>query len=274
MVTIAASYHFTLGPLVAVLSGAPVQTQPAVPAYPWPEGKRVALSLSFDDARLSQIDAGLALFDKHGVKATFYVVPSSVEKRLDGWKRAVAAGHEIGNHSLNHPCSGNFPWARKNALEEYTVEKMRAELEAANRRVKELLGVTPEVFAYPCGQKFVGRGKETRSYVPLVAELFLSGRGWMDEAPNDATYCDLAQVTGIEMDGKSFEQMRAVVEKAREAGQWVVLGGHEIGTQGAQTTRIAMLERLIKYAKDPANGVWLAPVGTVSRYVKERQVTR
>jgi peptidoglycan-N-acetylglucosamine deacetylase len=265
------SYSYALGPLLAVLSGTTGQTQTAKPAYPWPEGKRVALSLSFDDARLSQIDVGMALLAKHGVKATFYVVPGDVERRLEGWKRAVAAGQEIGNHSLNHPCSGNFPWSRRNALEEYTIDKMRGELEGANKRLRELLGVTPEVFAYPCGQKYVGRGTGTRSYVPLVAELFLSGRGWMDEAPNDPTYCDLAQVTGMEMDGKSFEQIRAVVERAKESGHWLVLGGHEIGKQGTQTTRIAMLERLIKYAKDPANGVWLAPVGTVARYVKERQ---
>ncbi len=207
------------------------------------------------------------------MKATFYIVPSSVEKRLDGWKKAVASGHEIGNHTLSHPCSGNFAWSRMKALEEYTLDKMRAEMEGCNRRTKELLGVTPETFAYPCGQKFVGRGVETKSYVPLTAELFVAGRGWMDEAPNDPMYCDLAQLTGIEMDNKSFEQIRSIIEKAKETGQWVVLGGHEIGKDGPQTTRVAMLQRLLKYATDPANGIWVAPVGTVAKYVREHRAT-
>ena len=37
----------------------------------WPEGKTAALSLTFDDARLSQVDQGLPLLDSYGVKATF-----------------------------------------------------------------------------------------------------------------------------------------------------------------------------------------------------------
>src|SRR5260221_9413972 len=73
--------------------------QNARPAFHWPEGKKVAVSLSFDDARPSQMDVGLPLFDKYGAKVTFYVNPRSLEKRLDGWKKAVAGGHEIGNHS-------------------------------------------------------------------------------------------------------------------------------------------------------------------------------
>jgi peptidoglycan/xylan/chitin deacetylase (PgdA/CDA1 family) len=233
------------------------------------------VSLTFDDARLSQIDVGMVVFDRHGVKASFYVSPPSVEKRLEGWKKAVAAGHEIGNHSLHHPCSGNFPWAREKALEDYTLEKMREELMAANRRIHELLGVTPETFAYPCGQKFVGRGRETRSYVPVVAELFLAGRGWMDEASNDPVFCDPAQLMGMEMDGKEFDQILPVLEQAQKDGLWLVLGGHEIGEGGRQTTRVAMLEKLLAYARDPAHGLWIAPMGTVARYVREqRQAVR
>jgi peptidoglycan-N-acetylglucosamine deacetylase len=258
-----------LAPLLflALLLGQTAPARQSAPAFKWPAGKRAALSLSFDDARASQVEVGTALFDRHGAKATFYVVPSSVERRLEGWKKAVAAGHEIGNHSLNHPCTGNFAWARQKALEDYTLERMRHELVETNRRLKELLGVVPESFAYPCGQTFVGRGLDTRSYVPLVASLFQSGRGWLGEGPNDPAFCDPAQLTGIEMDGKDFEQLLPLLEQAREAGLWVVLAGHEIGQGGRQTTRKAMLEKLVPYALDPANGLWLAPVGAVARHV-------
>jgi len=240
-------------------------------SFSWPDGKRAALSLSFDDARQSQVDVGLALLDKHKVKATFYVVPSAVERRLEGWKKVVASGHEIGNHSLNHPCTGNFAWSRQKALEEYTIEKMRDELQQANRRIKELLGVTAESFAYPCGQTFVGRGVDTRSYVPVVATLFSSGRTWQDETPNDPGFCDLAQATGVEMDGRDFEQILPILEKAKEVGQWVALAGHDIGQDGPQTTRVAMLEKLIRYANDPANMIWIAPDGTIAKYIRERR---
>ncbi len=259
-----------LFPLALLLSVLAFAQQPST-SFTWPEGKRAALSLSFDDARQSQVDVGVALLDKQKVKATFYVVPSAVERRLEGWKKVVASGHEIGNHSLNHPCTGNFPWSRQKALEDYTVEKMRDELKQANRRIKELLGVTAESFAYPCGQAFVGRGIDTKSYVPLVATLFSSGRTWQDETPNDPGFCDLAQSTGVEMDGRDFEQILPILEKARETGQWVVLAGHEIGQDGQQTTRVTMLEKLMNYANDPANKIWIAPVGTIARYIRERR---
>jgi len=243
-------------------------TSPGASPFPWPAGARAAVSLTFDDARPSQVDVGLPIFDRHGVKVTFFLVPATAERRLAGWKQAAAAGHEIGNHSLDHPCTGNFAWSRANALEDYTLERMRQQLLGANERLRERLGVTPEVFAYPCGQTFVGRGLDTRSYVPLVAATFVAGRGWLGEAPNDPERGDLAQVLGMEMDGKDFEQVRALLEQARRDGSWLVLAGHDIGEGGVQTTRAVMLEKLLPYLRDPANGFWTAPMGTVAQAIR------
>lgn len=241
------------------------------PAFTWPAGKKMAISLSFDDARASQVDTGTALLDTYNIKATFYVQPPTVKNRLEGWKKAVAGGHEIGNHSISHPCSGNFLWSRNNALEDYSLRQMKSQLEEANKQIEELLGVKPEVFAYPCGQTYVGRGKHTKSYIPVVADIFLSGRGWLAESANDPSYCDMAQLTGIEMDGKDFEELLPVIQAAQKNGQWLVLAGHEMGNSGPQTTRLAMLKKLIAYAQDPANGIWIAPVGTIGRYVNEHR---
>lgn len=237
----------------------------------WPDGAQVAVSLTFDDARTSQVDVGLPLFERFDAKVTFYVVPGAVEERLDGWRAIVAAGHEIGNHTLVHPCTGNFPWARERALEDYTLEKMRAELTTANERIEQLLGVQPVSFAYPCGQTFVGRGMETHSYVPVVAELFESGRGWLDEGPNDPAFADFAQLTGMEMDGKNFDEILALIEQSRATGAWLVLAGHEIGQSGPQTTHVDMLEALLEYAANPEHGIWIAPVETIARYLVDQR---
>lgn len=250
------------------LSGEILFAQQAESTFAWPEGKQIAISLSFDDARASQVDAGTALLDQYGVKGTFYVVPNSVKQRLEGWKRAVTSGHEIGNHSFNHPCTGNFPWSRQKAIENYTLKKMRNELILTNKAIKELLGVEAEVFAYPCGQTYIGRGENTKSYVPVVSKLFLSGRGWLDEGPNAPQFCDLAQLTGMEMDGKDFDQILPLIENAKKSGAWLVLAGHEMGGSGNQTTRLSMLKKLIEYAQNPANGIWIAPVGTVAKYIQ------
>lgn len=256
------------GILAALLAGlGSVAAAEPASGFDWPNGYRAAVSLSFDDGRPSQPDLGLDVLERLGAKATFYVVPVRVEERLDGWRRMAAAGHEIGNHSLRHPCTGNFEWSRDAALEDYTISQMREELKEASRVLRKLLGTSPETFAYPCGQTFVGRGKKTRSYVPLIHREFVAGRGWLDETPNDPRFVDLAQISGMSMDAQDFPEVRALVENAREAGQWLVLAGHDFGDSGPQTTRVGMLEELIPYLRDPANGIWLATVGEIARYI-------
>ena len=242
--------------------------------FVWPEGQRGALSLTFDDARLSQVDIGLAVLERLGAKATFYVQPSNVEKRLDSWKKMTAAGHEIANHTIVHPCSGNFPWARNKALEDYSLQKMNDELVEANRQIKALLGVTPVSYAYTCGQTFVGRGLDARSYIPVVASLFLTGRSAYDETPNDPLFCDFAQLASFDMDAKTFDQLLPILEQTKKQGGWLILMGHEINKDGNQTTRLDTLEKLTAYANAPENKLWTAPVATIARYVQQQRAPR
>ena len=247
--------------------GSKAKPEHAHSSFQWPEGKRAAVSLSFDDARLSQVDTGLDLFRKLGIKATFFLEANNIEQRLAGWKQAVADGHEIGNHTMTHPCTANYAFSLNNALENYDLEQMGAQLDGANAQIQKLLGVTPKTFAYPCGQKF-GRGLDVRSYVPLVADRFLVGRGYLDESPNDPNVCDLAQAMGTPFDGMDFAQMKTAVDEAIQQGRWVIFVGHEIGRKGYQITDVQALEELAAYLKAPANGVWVGTVEEVGRYIQ------
>ena len=239
--------------------------------FQWPEGKKMAISLTFDDARLTQIDKGIPLFDKYNVKGTFYVSPNNMIKRLDGWKAAVRNGHDIGNHSLLHPCTVNYGWPPEAQLETYTLQRMRTELDSASVVVKNLLGIQTLSFAYPCGETFVGKGVNLKSYIPVVASLFESGRIWLSEGPNDPVYCDMAQLTGMELDGKSFDQIKALIESARKKGQWLILAGHEINNDGRQTSLLTTLEEICKYALDPANGIWIDNVHNIASYIRTKR---
>jgi peptidoglycan/xylan/chitin deacetylase (PgdA/CDA1 family) len=259
--------------LIALFLAAPTLLPAQSPpnAFRWPDGKRVAVSFSFDDARASQVDTGIPLLDKYGVKATFFVNPPNLKKRLDGWKKAAASGQEIGNHTNSHPCTVNYPFSSKNALEDYSIARIDEEMDGATRDIEQLLGVKPVTFAYPCGQKFVGRGTGVKSYVPEVARRFLAGRGWLDEGSNDPVRCDLAQLVAIMSDGLTFEEMKDQASTAAAQGGWLVFAGHEIGNGGRQTTRAADLEQFIRYASDPANGIWLNTVRAVAEYVQARR---
>ena len=194
-----------------------------------------------------------------------------MKQRLDGWKDAVRKGHDIGNHSLLHPCTVNYGWPPEAQLETYTLQRMRIELDSASAVIKNLLGVQTVSFAYPCGETFVGKGVNLKSYIPVVASLFESGRLWLSEGPNDPVYCDMAQLTGMELDGKSFDQVKALIESAKKKGQWLILAGHEINNDGKQTSLLSTIEELCKYASDPANGIWIDNVHNIASYIREKR---
>lgn len=244
----------------------------AKPEFVWPAGIRGAVSLTFDDGRTSQADNGVPLFDRFGVRATFYVTPSRVPQRLDVWRRAAAAGHEVAAHTLTHPCTGNFGFtgARGPTLETMTLEQMEAEILESNAQIEQLVGVPPVSFAYPCGQKFVGRGESLKSYVPLIARHYLTGRGWRDEYFNAPDRCDLAQLAGIEFDGVDFEDVRPQIDEAARTGNWLVLAGHDITEAGGrQTTKTATLEAICRYCTDSANGIWIDTVGAIGAFIRK-----
>ena len=258
--------------LVLALLLSPGRPGAQAPAFEWPNGRRAALSLSFDDGRATQMDAGLPVLGQLGLKVTFYVVPSAIERRQTAWRAAAQAGHEIGSHSLNHPCTGNFGWARRKALEDYTLPQMDRELEQAGVEIKRITGVMPTTFAYPCGQTFVGRGAATASYVPLISRRFLAGRLWQGETANDPAFVDLSQVHAVSMDDRDLASLRPMLDAAADEGRWLVLAGHDIGDQPApQTTRVSLLRALAEYVGAAERGYWVAPVGTVAEYVAKRR---
>lgn len=61
------------------------------------------LALTFDDGPTSPYtDEVLQILDKHHVKATFFVMGVHAKSNIPLLKKMVAAGHEIGNHSMYH----------------------------------------------------------------------------------------------------------------------------------------------------------------------------
>ena len=140
-----------------------------------------------------------------------------------------------------------------------------------NAAIERLLGIRMHTFGYPCGQKYVGTGKKLRSYVPVVAEHFLAGRGWLGESTNNPIICDLSQLLGMEIDDMRFEEMQALTVEAARRGTWLLFAGHDIGPQAHQVTIEAELEKYCRYITDPANGVWVATVKEIAEYIIEQR---
>jgi peptidoglycan/xylan/chitin deacetylase (PgdA/CDA1 family) len=227
-------------------------------------GRRAACTLSFDDARASQLTVAAPILGAHGVRASFYVLPEPVRADPAPWIGLLASGHELGNHSSTHPCSGNFAFSRANALEEHDSVTIAADIDAASAALTELCATTPATFAYPCGQSFVGRGAARTSYVPLVAERFIAGRGYGAETANDPDRCDLAHLEGIAIDGLGVAELDALLADALRTGSWLVLVAHDVGSPGYQTLDAHALDRFCaSLAGEP--DVLSAPLAEVAR---------
>lgn len=233
---------------------------------PLPNRARVALSLTFDDARDSQLDVAVPILEAHGLRATFFVLPVPVSRRQAEWRALVEHRHEIGNHTVSHPCSANFGFSRTNALEDYSLERMEAEIDEASDRIERLLGVRPGSFAYPCGQSFVGRGEDRTSYVPLVARRFAAARGYGSETSNDPQSCDFTHLEAFTVDGCGARELVGFVDQPDATGRWVIMAGHDVGEGTQQTVFTDALEAVCHRAAQP--DVWVAPVAEVAQHLR------
>ncbi|MBQ7096859.1 MAG: polysaccharide deacetylase family protein, partial [Clostridia bacterium] len=118
-----------------------------------PETEKV-VALSFDAAWGNE-DTGrlIEIMDKYGVKTTFFVVGSWVDKYPESVKQLHDAGHEIMNHSNSHP-----------HMTELSVEKMKEEVNKCDEKIKAITGVKPTLFRAPYGDynnAVVGAMRET-----------------------------------------------------------------------------------------------------------------
>ncbi|HEU0173058.1 MAG TPA: polysaccharide deacetylase family protein [Blastocatellia bacterium] len=61
------------------------------------------VALTFDDGPTPGVtEEVLSTLNEEGVKATFFVIGSELERNLEEGRKIVAAGHELGNHTYSH----------------------------------------------------------------------------------------------------------------------------------------------------------------------------
>lgn len=155
-------------------------TASAIAAEPvdWPGGARTAVSLSYDDALHSQLDHAVPALNEYGFKATFYVTvgAEAMRERLGEWRALARQGHQLGNHTIYHPCSGSRPdraWVEPhNDLDRQSVAQIRREIAVANTFLEALDGSTRRTYAATCYERLAG-GED---YWPAIEDLFAGVR--------------------------------------------------------------------------------------------------
>lgn len=237
---------------------------------PWPASCQGAISLTFDDGLASQLNIAIPMLDNYGLQATFYVNPrDNYQEQLIPWRAAALTGHEIGNHTVSHPCSKNFAFisdAGRRGLEEMSLNDIEQEIIEAGRRIS---AVIPEQratsYGYTCYQPFVGRGPTRQSYVPVVAKHCVAGRG-RGERPNDPRYCDLWYLWSTPCERMTGTELVGLAEQAIAQGRWAILTFHGIN-DGHLHVAEGDLQELCAHLAHHRERVWTAPVATIAQQV-------
>src|SRR5574339_1305791 len=180
---------------------------------PW-KGKKCAVVLTYDDAIDQHLDNAIPVLDSLGLRATFYLTAFSIsmQTRLNEWKKLPAKGHELGNHTLYHPCIGGKgrEWVSKEYdLNNYTVKRMVDETRMTNLFLKALDGKTKRTFAFTCCYMKIGDS----SFINAMKNDFVAARAVRNEM-HKLNEIDLYNVDCYMVNGETAEQMIEWVKKA------------------------------------------------------------
>jgi hypothetical protein len=220
-----------------------------VRASTWHAGRRGAMSVSVDDSQQS----GFEKLNAVGFKGTYYLWGLTPYAPFAGYS---AAGMELGSHTVDHPCFAvNEPTRR------YELEANIAGI-IANTGVPEAEVIS---FAWPCG-------RTTIKDQVIAADYFLSSRGYNFndlEDPSPQNWMNLKSFNSHENDALDLNpfappnpvDLKPLVDAAEAQGKWFNLVLHTFNND----------DDAIAYAVE--KDVWVAPIGSVVKYIQQRDRT-
>lgn len=237
--------------------------------FEWPDGKKAAVVFTYDDGLDGHLDVAVPQLDKFGFKGTFYCTGNSqsLYNRTDEWRAIAKNGHELGNHTLFHPCDGaKFDWVKSEYdLNKYTKDQLLTELRTANTLLKAIDGKTERTFGFTCSNYIAG-GED---FTDNIKEMFVAARcdGLVPvNMENYKTY----KTPSWGVSSPSAKELIAYVEEAKAKGTIAVFMFHSVGggylNVGADEHR-ALLQYIKENEADYFTGTFL----DVMKYIKANQ---
>ncbi len=218
---------------------------------PWPDGKKAAVSLSFDDNLVSQLDIAIPEMEKYGFKGTFFLVAqwfddlATWDGLAERWKEAAQSGHEMGSHSYSHRY---LTW-----LED---EELASQVVGSKEIIERWIGEgNCRIFRHPWGD----RDDRTNE---LVRQTYL----WNSD--------DLPACTRVSGSGqRDVSKLRQMIERTIADEGWFVSVFHGIG-RDFMSIPLPDFRHYVAYLDSLSDSVWVAPMGEVIRYATEREAAR
>ena len=249
----------------------PLQQTDTSSKRPW-KSKKCAVAITYDDAINEHLDNAVPVLDSLGLKATFYITAYSpaCAKRLKEWRGVAARGHELGNHTLFHPCMGNMPgreWVSKERdMTTYTVQRMVDEIRMTNIFLEAIDGKTTRTFAFTCGDMKIGDS----SFMNGLKNDFVAARAVRNEM-HTIDQVDLYNLDCYVVNNNTADEMIEWVKKATETNSLLVILFHGVGGGNALNASLPAHRQLLRYLKQHENEIWVAPVREVAEYIKKYQ---
>lgn len=234
--------------------------------FSWPEGQSVAVSLSYDDALDSQLDYAIPALDGAGLRGSFYLTLSSsvVSERVEEWRAAASRGHELGNHTIFHPCSKRVnEWVKSyHDMDHYVIDEVREEIALANRLLHIIDGRSERTFTIPCGDTQTVEG----DYLPAVRDLFVGIKG--DPVGLPAGFAVVFVVQDL-----SGQELIDLVENASNNHRLINVLFHGVGGDYLAVSADAHAE-LVAYLASNRDRYWTDTYLSIIRHARAAQHKR
>ena len=173
------------------------------------------LALTYDDGPNDPCTQQmLDLLERHGVKATFFLIGKFVQQRPEIARAVVAAGHSIGSHTWDHP---NLIFC--------SPAEVRRQLEQTRQAILDATGIETNLFRPPFGARRPATLRTLRS-------LGLQPIQW--------------SVTCYDWSAKSADKIVAHAERQIRGGDVILLhdGGHR-GMGADRSRTVEASERIL-----------------------------
>jgi peptidoglycan/xylan/chitin deacetylase (PgdA/CDA1 family) len=236
----------------------------------WPNGAGAAVSLTYDDGRMNHLDLAIPDLELFKFRGTFYLTHDNpyVELSVDRWRAAYSRGHEIGNHSYNHPS--------REELSGYDANDILAEVGYGALWLKRIIGPDPDrSFAYPGGELAIGAGNNDKdSFTSAISRYHKVARA-AGGPPNDPLKVRLP-ITILSAslfdtpNGFRLDDLRNYCELARRHGHWAIIMFHDViapddDPPGANQISQNVHRQFLGYLR--LEPFWVAPVQEVANYI-------
>jgi peptidoglycan-N-acetylglucosamine deacetylase len=232
------------------------------------EGTTSAIVLTYDDALESQLEFALPQLESAQLRGTFFLDGDISPAEMLRWRAVAAKGHELGNHSLFHPCPrAMLPDRVSYHTENYDVARMLAEIAVMNNVLFGIDGRTARNYSLPCSQALVGGTDYTEPLrrSGLIRFARTGGDQW-NSVVTDFSKLDLLRVPSFgPVDSPSGTELIAYVERVRSARGLGVLQFHGVGGDYLQVTAKAHQELVDHLRAHP--DVWVGTFHDVMDYV-------